>query len=83
MLPTLVEYKNGFNDDNDNNLLKGYYCTCQSGTRTVGVCAHVISTLQYSGYARHQENIKYPDSAIINATLDAADGQEDIDITDA
>ncbi|XP_066600076.1 uncharacterized protein [Prorops nasuta] len=53
--------------------INGYYCTCQSGARTLGTCAHVASVLWYLGFARHQENIKYPDISLLNTTSDAAD----------
>ncbi|XP_025264350.1 uncharacterized protein LOC112637886 [Camponotus floridanus] len=41
-------------------LIQGYYCTCKSGARTLGTCAHIASVLWYVGYAQHQQNIKYP-----------------------
>ncbi|XP_077275553.1 uncharacterized protein LOC143904609 [Temnothorax americanus] len=59
--------------DNANEPINGYYCTCQSGARTLGTCAHVASVLWYLGFARHQGNIKYPDMSLLNTTLDAAD----------
>jgi len=58
--------------DNANDPINGYYCTCQSGARTLGTCAHVASVLWYLGFA-HQGNIKYPDTSLLNITLDAAD----------
>lgn len=59
--------------DNANNSINGYYCTCQSGARTLDTCTHVASILWYLGFARHQGNIKYPDTSLLNITLDAAD----------
>ncbi|KAJ8916939.1 hypothetical protein NQ315_013411 [Exocentrus adspersus] len=56
----------------DNNPISGYYCTCQSGARSLGTCAHVASVLWYLGFARHQPNIKYPDTSLLDTTLDAA-----------
>lgn len=31
-----------------------YYCSCLTGQRTVGTCAHIISLVWYLGYARHE-----------------------------
>lgn len=59
-------------DDEDERVL-GYYCTCQSGARTLGTCAHVASILWFLGVARHQENIKYPDTSMLDSILDVAD----------
>lgn len=50
----------------------GYYCTCKSGARTVGTCAHVASVLWYLGYARHEENIHFPPTSLLVSVLDAA-----------
>lgn len=34
-------------DENDREPIVGYYCTCQSGARTLGTCAHVASVLWF------------------------------------
>ncbi|KYN20618.1 hypothetical protein ALC57_07026, partial [Trachymyrmex cornetzi] len=73
-----ISYETDNRDDenaahNLNEPINGYYCTCQSGARTLGTCAHVASVLWYLGFARHQENIKYPDMSLLNTVLDAAD----------
>ena len=52
--------------------IKGYYCTCKTGARTLGTCAHIASVLWYLGYARHQANVKYPSRAWIENVQDAA-----------
>lgn len=57
--------------DDGREAILGYYCTCKSGTRTVGTCAHVASVLWYLGYARHQPNVHYPSSSILSKILDA------------
>ena len=57
-----------YNEDHENDLgfkneddpILGYYCTCKAGARTLGTCSHVASILWYLGYARHENNIKYP-----------------------
>lgn len=53
------------------NIIFGYYCTCQCGARTIGCCAHIASMLWFLGYARHAENIKYPTRTILENVLDA------------
>lgn len=86
---TFISYAahDGDNQDyqNEEDPILGYYCTCQSGSRTLGTCAHIASVLWYLGYARHQENIRYPDGSLLNTTLDAANrGVEnnEIDVVD-
>lgn len=59
-------------EEDDEEVITGYYCTCQSGARTLGTCAHVASVLWYLGYARHQAAIKWPQSNLLHATMDAA-----------
>lgn len=57
-------------NEEDNNLINGYYCTCQSGARTLGTCANIASILWYLGYARHRENIRYPSDDLLLTTMD-------------
>ena len=57
--------------DDSNGPILSYYCTCKADARTVGSCAHVASILWYSGYARHQNNGKYPFTRFLE-TLDDA-----------
>lgn len=40
--------------NNINNNITQYYCTCLTGRRTIGTCAHVLSIIWYVGYARHE-----------------------------
>lgn len=54
--------------DDDFTPINGYYCTCKSGARTLGTCAHVASILWFFGYARHEPNVHYP-SARLNETV--------------
>lgn len=83
---TFISYRNidveGMNNvnDTDDDLISGYYYTYQSGARTVGTCAHVTSILWFLGYARHQENIKYPDTSLLNTTLDAANREYQVNL---
>ena len=36
------------------NPITGWFCTCKSGARVVGCCAHIASVLWYLGFERHQ-----------------------------
>ncbi|XP_043262240.1 uncharacterized protein LOC122403027 [Colletes gigas] len=58
--------------DDDTEPILGYYCTCKSGARTLGTCSHVASVLWYLGYARYQDNVRYPSSLLLEILLDAA-----------
>lgn len=64
----------------DNEPILGYYCTCKTGARTLGSCAHVASVLWFLGYARHQPRVKYPSTAMLANIIDAGHRprQEDI-----
>jgi hypothetical protein len=42
--------------------VSGYCCSCQSGLRTVGCCAHVATVLWYLGYGQYQSEILIPAS---------------------
>ena len=42
------------------NAIIEYYCTCKTGARTVGCCAHLTSIMWYLGYGRHQPEINRP-----------------------
>lgn len=37
-----------------NNDIIQRYCTCLTGRRTVGTCAHIVSIIWYLGHARHE-----------------------------
>lgn len=58
-------------EDQNEELVLGYYCTCQSGSRIVGTCAHITSVLWFLGYARHEENVHYPSTRMIETIYDA------------
>lgn len=51
----------------------GYYCTCRTGARTLGTCAHVTSLLWYLGYAIHADNVRYPSQVLLHTIDDAGD----------
>lgn len=77
-----------FTERGDENLedpalpITGYYCTCKSGARTLGTCAHVASVIWFLGYARYQENIHFPSDRLLDFIGDAANRMlpEDMDI---
>lgn len=49
----------------------GYYCTCKAGARTLGTCAHLASVLWYLGFARHEDNVRYPSMRLLQSVLNA------------
>ena len=57
--------------DDEGEVILGYYCTCKAGARTLGCCAHVASIVWYLGWARHQQNVKYPSAVLLRYILDA------------
>ena len=42
------------------NSIEYTYCTCKTGCRTIGTCAHSASFIWYLSYGRHLENIRQP-----------------------
>lgn len=64
------EMDDGMQDD-ELILIQGYYCTCKVGARTIGTCAHIASVLWFLGYARHQANIRYPSTKLLESIEDA------------
>ncbi|CAG7717260.1 unnamed protein product [Allacma fusca] len=50
--------------------ITGWYCRCQSGARTLGCCAHIVSVIWYFGIGRHLQNLKYPAENIAANLLD-------------
>jgi hypothetical protein len=58
-------------DVQDDSPIQGYYYTCKSGARTLGICAHITSVLWFIGYARH-EHVRYPSSRLFYTIRDAA-----------
>lgn len=54
------------------NAFSHYYCTCLTGRRTIGTCAHVISILWYLCWARHQEGLTMPAAHLNTVILDSS-----------
>lgn len=61
----------GYAPDNIIEPIREFYCTCKSGSRTLGTCAHITSILWFLGYARHEERVSYPTHLLINNIQDA------------
>lgn len=64
------------NETQEDEPILAYYCMCKTGARTIGCCAHVASVVWYLGYARHQQDVKYPSTALLNYILDCANINE-------
>ena len=47
-----------------------YYCSCLTGKRTVGTCAHIMSIIWYLGWARHQPSILLPATFLDDIIID-------------
>jgi len=61
--------------------IRGWYCRCKQGARTLGCCAHIASIIWYLGYARHEQNMRYPSNDLLRQIQDA--GNRDLpDIID-
>lgn len=63
----------------NNQPIRGYYCTCKTGARTLGTCVHITSVLWYLGFARHQENVHYPSHDLLHTIEDAGDRPQQVD----
>lgn len=42
-------------NETDRNAIEQWYCTCLTGARTIGSCAHIVSIIWYMGKGRHTE----------------------------
>lgn len=45
-----------------------YFCTCETGSRTVGCCSHIMTVIWYLGYGQYNE-IKVPNPNITNVSI--------------
>lgn len=67
----------------DEVTVQSWYCKCRTGSRVVGMCAHIASVVWYLGYARH---LSEPFSPVNDWTLylkDAKDMPEPEPINDS
>lgn len=61
-----------YNEDNiEDPPVSEYYCTCKSGASTMGTCAYVETVLWFLGYVRHDQNIRYPSTSLLDYIVDA------------
>lgn len=60
--------------------VKEHYCTCLTGKRTLGCCAHVMSIVWFLGWARHRGALQltapFLDEVIIDDEEDDDDGED-------
>ena len=68
-----ISFNEQYNKRYEGNAIVGHYCTCKTGARTLGSCSHVAAVLWYLGYARHEENVKYPSTLILLNVTDVRD----------
>lgn len=53
-----------------------YYCTCESGARTVGCCSHVMTIVWFLGYGQyHGIHVPNPDICNISITISKEQNQ--------
>ncbi|XP_043480300.1 uncharacterized protein LOC122509998 [Leptopilina heterotoma] len=77
-----TEYNPENDQDQDNNPILGYYCICKVGARTLGACAHITSILWFLGYARHEDNVRYPSTRLLRTVQNAAMDVDNHEIID-
>lgn len=70
-----IAFNEEYNQDqdvaNEGEPIFGYFCTCKVGARTLGTCAHVVSILWYLGFARHENDVKYPSLKFLRSVQNA------------
>ncbi|CAG7661492.1 unnamed protein product [Allacma fusca] len=59
-------------NENGQNGIRGWYCTCKGGARTAGMCSHCCAILWYLCYARYEPVIPGPSNRVLEIALDAA-----------
>lgn len=45
-----------------------YYCTCESGARTVGCCSHVMTIVWYLGYGQYN-GVQVPNPEMCDVSI--------------
>lgn len=48
--------------------VNSFYCTCETGARTVGTCSHIMTVIFYLSYG-HNHNVRYPNPEILRLCL--------------
>jgi hypothetical protein len=54
-----------FDEEDDEEPIKGWFCTCSAGARNVGCCAHVTALIWHLGVCRAETN---PDNHQLSAS---------------
>lgn len=73
----------GLAEEGDEYPIQGYYCTCPTGARTLGTCVHVAAVIWYFSYARHQDDLKYPPTRLLNVIINVLAGvEENLEVAD-
>ena len=47
-----------YDQNDDTDPVKDYYCICPAGKRTIGICAHIASIIYYLGHMAYQPSIE-------------------------
>ena len=47
-----------YDQNDDTDPVKDYYCICPAGKRTIGMCAHIASIIYYLGHMAYQPSIE-------------------------
>lgn len=45
-----------FDDDDEEEPIKGWFCTCSAGARIIGCCAHITALIWHLGVSRAEIN---------------------------
>lgn len=77
-----LKYKIWIKYDKIDGSIDGWYCTCRSGARTLGCCAHIASILWHLGYNKYQEKKQRKSLEYQNFVLDVAKLEDEIDDQD-
>lgn len=46
--------------------IKGYYCDCANGLRTIGSCSHIAALVYYLSYGRYLSQMIRPAEILTN-----------------
>ena len=52
------------NSSNEIDAIKGWYCSCKNGSRTVGCCSYVASIIYYLADGKYKESLPNPAGAL-------------------
>lgn len=56
-----------------------YFCTCETGSRTVGCCSHIMTVIWYLGYGQyHHINIPNPNITNVSITIPKVRDEDDV-----